>query len=77
VQAHITGTAGIRPAGGVDGTVFHDPQTGLAKHSSDFCDVIVFYLSVGPWKAVYQVQKTVPGIPGLEIVARYQHDVFV
>jgi hypothetical protein len=37
--------------------------------------MIVFDLPVSPWKAVYQVQKPVPRVSGLEIVARNQHDV--
>ena len=55
MQAHIPGTAGVRPARCVDRAVFDYLQAGVAEQSSDFGHMVVFDLTVGPGKTVYFV----------------------
>ena len=48
---------------------------GREPEKIDIGDVIVFDLPVRPWKAIYFVQKPVPRITGLKIVAGHQQHI--
>ena len=69
MKPDIPGAAWIRPSGRVDCAVFDNICSDLSEHFFYFGDVVVFNLAVGPWEAEKFVDKPVPWISRLKVVA--------